>query len=125
MNESNREKLLKEELEKIHQLEKEVKEIENIEKQQLKAEQADLGPSHEKAKKAVTHGEPASRFKELLMKSKFLLIGVFVALVIAVIVLIPTKTIQIIETVEYTELTPHNTTKEEWVSDNSTISEIV
>ena len=125
MDEPDRAKLLKEELDKIHQLEREVKEIEKIEKQQLRAENNNLGKSHEKAKRAITHGEPASSFKEFLAKSKFLLIGIFVALVIAAIIIVPTKTVERVETIEYTSLEPYNVSEEQWVAENQTISELV
>jgi hypothetical protein len=120
-----KERLLKEEMQKIHELEREVREIEKLEKQEYKAEKHRPDKSHEKAKRAITHGDPASGLKEFLLKSKFIFIGAFVAIVVLCIVLIPTKTIEVIEPVERTELEAYNITEEAWVSENTTITEEV
>jgi len=126
MDENSKERLLKEEMEKIHNLEKEVKEIEKLQKQELKNEiKVKHDTEHEKAKKSVTHGEPVTAMKEFLLKSKFIIIGVFIALVILGIILIPTKTIESIEQVEYAELEPYYVIEEAWAKENNTITEEV
>jgi hypothetical protein len=125
IDDKNKDRLLKEELEKIHNLEKEVLEIEKMQKQDKANEfKVTHDANHEKAKRAITHGEPDLGWGSAA-KLKVLIITALVVIALMGIVVIPTKTIQSIDAVTYTDLEPYNTTETSLVNQSKTTEDKV
>jgi hypothetical protein len=126
MEDEAKERVLKEELEKIEQLKQEVAAIEKMQKQQLREENHTHNDKHhEKAKRSVTHGEPKPNPELLKLLQSKPVIAVFVSIVVLAIVLIPTKTIEVTEAVSAAVLEPYNVTEEGWVTELQNLTEEV